>query len=565
VHILYSPVITTFEYRAPAAAKALLQRAIALQREALFPSTETATRQAHDCSLLLSRNSSSSSNSSKVLAKVVIAVSSDATALPTIAADEGYTLHLDWEGGGGAGDGGGGAGVGGRLVGAAVVARTVFGALHALRTLAQLLHPAAGGTSGSSRLNECPTATALPTIIEDAPRFAYRGFIVDVAHIFMPLVQLQRLVVAMSLVKLNVLHLHLTDTQAFRFEVTALPGLAASASRGVYSRTELKRLVQHAYLHGVLVLPELDIPGHAGGWKGRGGVPAEAVLTGRFASTGKTSDQLNPRSGAGAVQLVQQILAEMVADGLGADGADGADGGPGADGAAVHSEHAGGEHVDGEHAVVVTEAAAGGRPRLMPYLHIGGDEVDLAAYSTDPVAALQEWKAFDSEVRAGAPLQQYERAGGRVVQWEEAFALQPAHSNTIIEVWRGVEPNHTLLDVVAAGHTAIVTNIHYLYLDKQFLRPWRAVYKFDFLRSGSQSKPSGAVIPARYHAQVLGGEAGCWGGCMPASGNPEQLPWEALIAVAERLWSPPPTAASAATLDQRHARTMHLYFTSFAA
>ena len=53
------------------------------------------------------------------------------------------------------------------------------------------------------------------------------------------------------------------------------------------------------------------------------------------------------------------------------------------------------------------------------------------------------------------------------------------------------------------------------YLDKQFLRPWPDVYKFDPLRSGSQSKPSGARIPEQYHHQVLGGEAGCWGNCMP--------------------------------------------------
>ena len=57
---------------------------------------------------------------------------------------------------------------------------------------------------------------------------------------------------------------------------------------------------------------------------------------------------------------------------------------------------------------------------------------------------MEVWGKFDAEMKNGVPLQSFTRGGGALIQWEEAFALRPS-KDTIIEVWRGVEPNHTLL------------------------------------------------------------------------------------------------------------------------
>ena len=56
----------------------------------------------------------------------------------------------------------------------------VFGVVHAFRTLGMLI---GGGAAGTVR---CPAPLSLPTAIDDTPRFAYRGFVADVAHVFMP-------------------------------------------------------------------------------------------------------------------------------------------------------------------------------------------------------------------------------------------------------------------------------------------------------------------------------------------------------------------------------------------
>lgn len=374
---------------------------------------------------------------------------------------------------------------------------------------------------------------------------------------------MKRLVAALSTLKYNVLHLHLTDTQAFRVQVTSIPGLAEKSvgmdDTLLYSRAQLKALTHHAWLHGVTIVPELDVPGHAQGWIA-GSAPG-TVLKGRFATTGKVSAQLNPTDPATA-ELVQRILAEMVEDATNGRASNGDGNG---DGNSINVDVDGRMHGNSNPDVAGAAAAAGvddddvaknKQLPALPYLHIGGDEVDLDAYGKTTSEALRAWATFDRTMRQGKALQAYVQGGGKVIQWEEAFALRPP-KDTVIEVWRGVEPNHTLLDIVVAGYTTIVTNIHYWYLDKQFLRPWPDVYKFDPLRSGSQSKPSGARIPEQYHHQVLGGEAGCWGNCMPKGGMPEQLPWAALVAVAERLWSPV-LEERGTRLEARHARALQV-------
>lgn len=119
-------------------------------------------------------------------------------------------------------------------------------------------------------------------LVEDKPRFGWRGLLVDVCRHFFPVSMLYRLVDLMAYYKFNRLHLHLSDDQGFRFESERYPRLNSVGSwrkstlkkhgaaaqdgtphGGYYTKRELSELVAYAKVHGVEVVPELDMPGHA--------------------------------------------------------------------------------------------------------------------------------------------------------------------------------------------------------------------------------------------------------------------------------------------------------------
>ncbi len=139
--------------------------------------------------------------------------------------------------------------------GITIEAATTTGLARAAASLLQLVEPAPGGH-------------ALPRVhIDDAPRWPWRGLMLDVARHWIEPDTLQRTLRAMALVKLNVLHLHLSDDQAFRFECRGHPRLAAAGSNGRYYRqSQLAALVDTAAQLGIRVVPEIDMPGHVTSW-----------------------------------------------------------------------------------------------------------------------------------------------------------------------------------------------------------------------------------------------------------------------------------------------------------
>ncbi|MFJ3957907.1 beta-N-acetylhexosaminidase [Arthrobacter sp. NPDC090010] len=164
-----------------------------------------------------------------------------------------------------------------------VSASDLDGVRHAWQTLRQL----AGVTAFAARPNSV-APVALPALsIEDEPRFGHRGVLLDVARHFMPLSELLRFLELMAAHKLNVLQLHLSDDQGWRFEVKAYPRLTEVASwradtpvafdtpalehalmagrphGGFYTQEELAMVVEHAGHLGITVVPEIDLPGHS--------------------------------------------------------------------------------------------------------------------------------------------------------------------------------------------------------------------------------------------------------------------------------------------------------------
>jgi len=139
--------------------------------------------------------------------------------------------------------------------GAKLSAPGTLGVLHGLQTFLQLVKASAAGFAA-------PVVT-----IKDQPRFAWRGLLFDLGRHFIPLEVLKRNIDGMAAVKLNVLHLHLTDNEGFRVESKRFPKLHELGSDGLYyTQAEIRELVAYAHDRGIRVLPEFEMPGHSHSW-----------------------------------------------------------------------------------------------------------------------------------------------------------------------------------------------------------------------------------------------------------------------------------------------------------
>ena len=145
----------------------------------------------------------------------------------------------------------------------------------ATQTLRQLLPAAIYRPAPSSAVLQVPAVT-----ITDAPRFGWRGVMLDVGRHFMPLADLYSFIDLLAMHKYNVFHLHLSEDQGWRMESTSYPRLHQVASTrhqtrrpgqtegdgtphgGYYTQDQLRSLVAYAAQRGIEVVPELDFPGH---------------------------------------------------------------------------------------------------------------------------------------------------------------------------------------------------------------------------------------------------------------------------------------------------------------
>jgi hexosaminidase len=139
--------------------------------------------------------------------------------------------------------------------GATLTAPNPLGAIHGLETFYQLIDNTPSGWAAA-----CAT-------IDDHPRFAWRGFMLDVSRHFMPLEVVRRNIDGMAAVKLNVFHWHLSDDQGFRVESKRFPKLQQLGSDGLfYTQQQIRDTVAYARERGIRVVPEFDIPGHSTSW-----------------------------------------------------------------------------------------------------------------------------------------------------------------------------------------------------------------------------------------------------------------------------------------------------------
>lgn len=149
--------------------------------------------------------------------------------------------------------------------GVTLKAATEAGLFYAVQTLRQMLPDAieAGNFAGQEVMLR-------QARIEDAPKFGWRGTMVDIARSFFDLGYLKSHVDRMALYKLNRLHLHLTDDQGWRIEIKSKPALTeigskgsvANGQSGYLTQEEYQELQDYALARNIIIIPEIDMPGH---------------------------------------------------------------------------------------------------------------------------------------------------------------------------------------------------------------------------------------------------------------------------------------------------------------
>lgn len=387
------------------------------------------------------------------------------------------------------------------------------GQRYGLIVLAQMVH----GSFSDARFR-LPAAGH----IADAPRFGFRGVHVDVARNFLPLDDMFRVADIMAWHRFNRLHWHLTDDEGWRIEIPALPELTRIGAQrgqdavmppqyadghhgqaGHYATDEAKALIAHAGALGIEIIPEIDMPGHM--TAALRALPhlrdPDETPESYHSIQGYPNNALNP-----AVARVYEMV-ETVLDAICA---------------------------------------------LFPskIIHLGGDEVDAAAWAQSPAA-----QALAAEIGAGTGQQatmalqahflrrakEMLSARGRICGgWDECAEGGgiDAH-NTLLFAWRNVAKTAELM---SQGYDVIATPGQAYYLDMVQDSVWDATgtswagpvpprQSYDF--EPADGLPEGA--PGR----LLGVQAGIWSEhlCNRVIWNDMVFP--RLSAVAEAAWTPP--------------------------
>ena len=384
-------------------------------------------------------------------ARLVIHARGAGQAIQTELEDESYTLEV----------------VPGRAV---LRAATVVGVLRGLETVLQLV------TTDS-------VGFYLPGVrIDDAPRFAWRGLLVDAGRHFEPVEVIERTLDGMAAVKLNVLHWHLSDDQGFRVQSLRYPRLHRDGSDGLYyTQAQIREVLAYARDRGIRVVPEFDMPGHSSSWFV--GYPRYASGRGPY-KIQRTWGVFDPTFDPTREEVYRFI------EGF------------------------------------ITEMAALFRD---PYWHIGGDEVNGKEWRANRrIGAFMRARGLSDH----AALQAYfnrrlarilARHGKRMVGWDEILhADLPA--NAVIQSWRGTG---YLAQTVRAGRRAILSAPYYL----DHISSAEDHY-VDPLPESLERE-----LSPEEEARVLGGEACMWGEFVTPETIDSRI-WPRLAAVAEKLWSP---------------------------
>lgn len=396
--------------------------------------------------------------------------------------------------------------------GAMLSSPTATGLFWGLQTVRQLLPPELERRKDSAT----PVRWTIPALeIEDAPRFPYRGLLLDVARWFYPPEFIKKVIDLLALYKLNTLQLHLTDDQGWRLEIKKYPLLTRVGAwrketilgqhfdpyvgdgkphGGFYTQEQMRDIISYAEARHITIVPEIEMPGHAGA--ALAAYPELACTTGPFEVSpvwGVHQDIFCPSEQT--FGFLEDVLVEVM--------------------------------------------------QLFPsrYIHIGGDEVPKDQWKKSPMAQAvirREGLADEEELQSYflRRIERFLRARGRwLIGWDEILegGLPPAAT---VMSWRGVAGG-----VAAArqGHDVIMSPSDHTYFDYYqgdpaaeplaiggFL-PLDTVYAFEVVPK--ELTPSEA-------AHVIGAQASVWTEYIPTPAQAEYMTLPRLLALSEVLWSP---------------------------
>ena len=345
-----------------------------------------------------------------------------------------------------------------------------LGILHGLQTFLQLVHIT-------------PQGFAAPAVaIVDQPRFPWRGLMIDSGRHFQPIPVIERNLDGMEAVKLNVLHLHLSENQGFRVESKVFPLLQEKGSNGqFYTQNQIRHIIDYASLRGIRVVPEFDMPCHTTAWFV--GYPNIASGPGPYkieTKWGVFSPAMDPTRET-TFDFLDKFIGEMTS--------------------------------------------------LFPdaYFHIGGDECNGKEWNANP--KIQAYMRTN-HVKDNAALQSYftgrvqklVAAHGKIMEgWDEV--LQPdTPRDVVIQSWRGPQG---LAQAARQGNQVLLSNGYYIDLNQ----PASEHYLVDPLGGDA------ATLTPDQKARVLGGEATMWAEFVTPE-NIDSRIWPRTAAIAERFWSP---------------------------
>jgi hexosaminidase len=366
-----------------------------------------------------------------------------------------------------------------------------------------------------------PTAESvqLPALtIEDAPRMRWRGLMLDSARHYQSPEAIERFIDWMALHKLNVLHWHLTDDQAWRLEIRRYPRLTDTAARrvpagraalrdvapatgkprnygGYYSQATVRHLVAYAAARNVTIVPEIEMPGHAS---------ATLVAYPQLAVDGTTLGEVPADWGIypnlynvedATFEFLENVLREVM--------------------------------------------------ELFPgtYIHVGGDEAvkDQWRGSTRVQQLMRERGIADEARLQSAFVQRIGRFlaahGRRLVGWDEILEGGLAPDATVMS-WRGVDGARA---AAQSGHDAVLAAWPTLYFDNRQGdgrdeppgrgRVIRLQDVYDF-----QTQVSG--LDERQLRHLIGIQGNVWTEHIRTDDRVESMTWPRAAAVAELGWSP---------------------------
>ena len=375
------------------------------------------------------------------------------------------------------------------------------GVYYGLQTLMQLLPPAVESDAIVQGVE-----WSLPiAVIEDYPRFKYRGMHVDPCRHFMPLEHIYKQVDWMSKFKLNTLHLHLTDDQLWTFEVKKYPLLTEIGTQrtnvdgtiykgGYFTQDELRQLVDYAAVRGVTIIPEIEMPGHA--MAALAAYPQYGCTGGPYKvrTTWGVEEHLLCAGNDSVFQFIEDVLTELTA-------------------------------------VFPSE-----------YIHIGGDECPTNIWHECPKcqARMQaEGLATETELH-GYFIRRVEqilhKLGRKMIGWDEILDGGASATATVMS-WRGSKGG---IKAANQGNQAIMTPWDICYFDHyQGSKLFEPMAQSGFLplEKVYNWEPISDEIEAEQRDKILGGQANLWAEYMPDYRQAEYMIYPRLLALSEVLWA----------------------------